>query len=166
MSFVLTNGTEGVLTINGHLFVAITVYTIHKKSRGFFMKTVNTVIANIERNIRFSNKKQENMIYQYRKAGRELSRKKSVNKFGSDFIGNVTIGMKKKGIEDKVYTRRGLYTMIQFYEAYSDWDMYGKHLKNIKWSSHILLLDGIEERDRPFWLELCMNKRYSVRKIK
>ena len=40
------------------------------------MKTVNMVIANIERIIRFSNKKQENMIYQYWKVGRELSRKK------------------------------------------------------------------------------------------
>ena len=38
------------------------------------MRTVNTVIANIERIIRFSNKKQENMIYQYWKVGRELSR--------------------------------------------------------------------------------------------
>ena len=96
----------------------------------------------------------------------ELSRKNSVNKFGSDFIENVTIGMKKKGIDHKVYNRRGLYRMIQFYEAYSDWDMYGKHLKNIKWSSHILLLDGIEERDRSFWLELCVNWKCSVRKIK
>ena len=29
------------------------------------MRTVNTVIANIERIIKLSNKKQENMIYQY-----------------------------------------------------------------------------------------------------
>jgi len=35
MASVLTNDTEGVLTINGLLFVAITVYTIHKKSGGF-----------------------------------------------------------------------------------------------------------------------------------
>ena len=123
------------------------------------MRTVNTVIANIERIIRFSNKKQENMIYQYWKVGRELSCKNSVNKFGSDFIGNITIGMKKKGIEHKAYNRRGLYRMIQFYEAYSDRDIYGKHLTEINWSSHILLLDGIEEKDRSFWLELCMNKK-------
>ena len=31
MAYVLTNDTEGVLTINGLLFVAITVYSIHKK---------------------------------------------------------------------------------------------------------------------------------------
>ncbi|WP_170841493.1 DUF6870 family protein [[Clostridium] fimetarium] len=98
--------------------------------------------------------------FQYWKVGRELSQKNSVNKFGYDFVGNVTIGMKKKCIEDKIYNRRGLYRMIQFYEAYSDWDMYGKHLTEINWSSHILLLD------RSFWLELCMNKKYSVRKIK
>ncbi|SEW43128.1 hypothetical protein [[Clostridium] fimetarium] len=67
------------------------------------MRTVNTVIANIECIIRFSNKKQGNMIYQYWKVGREISRKNLVNKFGSDFIENITIGMKKKGIEDKVY---------------------------------------------------------------
>jgi len=77
------------------------------------------------------------MIYQYLKVGRELSRKNSVNKSGSNFIGNVTIGMKKKGIQDKVYNRRVLYRMIQFCEAYSDWDMYGKHLTEINWSSHI-----------------------------
>ena len=35
MACVLTNNTKGVLTINGLLFVAITVYTIHKKSGGF-----------------------------------------------------------------------------------------------------------------------------------
>jgi len=92
------------------------------------MRTENTVIANIERIIKFTNKKQENMIYQYWKVGSELSRKNSVNKLGSDFIRNVTIGMKKKGIEDKVYNRRGLYRMIQFYEAYSDCDMYGDRL--------------------------------------
>ena len=61
------------------------------------MRTVNTVIANIERIIKFSNDKQENMIYQYWKVGRELSCKNSVNKFDSDFIGNVTIGMKNAG---------------------------------------------------------------------
>ena len=55
------------------------------------MRTVNTVIANIERIIKLSNKKQENMIYQYWIVGRELSRKNSVNKFGSDFIGNVVV---------------------------------------------------------------------------
>jgi len=33
------------------------------------MKTVNTVIVNIERIIKFSNDKQENMIYQYWKVG-------------------------------------------------------------------------------------------------
>jgi len=35
MAFVLTNNTEGVLTIKGILFVAITVDTIHKKSGKF-----------------------------------------------------------------------------------------------------------------------------------
>jgi len=35
------------------------------------MKTVNTVIANIEHFIKLSNKKQQNMIYQYWKVGRE-----------------------------------------------------------------------------------------------
>ena len=36
--------------------------------------------------------------------------------------------MKKNGIEDKEYNRRGLYRMIQLYEAFSDWDIYGIHL--------------------------------------
>ena len=35
MAYVLTNDTKSVLTINGLIFVAITVYTIHKKSGGF-----------------------------------------------------------------------------------------------------------------------------------
>ena len=34
------------------------------------MRTVNTVIANVERIFKFLNKKQENMFYQYWKVGR------------------------------------------------------------------------------------------------
>jgi len=41
------------------------LYILFIKNQEDFMKTVNTVIVNIERIIKFSNDKQENMIYQY-----------------------------------------------------------------------------------------------------
>jgi len=41
------------------------LYILFIKNQEDFTKTVNTVIANIECIIKFSNKKQENMLYQY-----------------------------------------------------------------------------------------------------
>jgi len=36
IAYVLTNDTKGVLTIKGLLFIAITVYTIHKNQEFFY----------------------------------------------------------------------------------------------------------------------------------
>ena len=36
MAYVLTSETKSVLTINGLLFVAITVYTIYKNQEDFY----------------------------------------------------------------------------------------------------------------------------------
>lgn len=130
------------------------------------MKTVNTVIANIVRIIRITNDKEDPLVYQYWKVGRELSYANKMNAFGSDFMNTVCAGLIRKGIENRAYHRRGLYRMLQYYEAYPDWKMYSSCLIEINWSCHILLLDGIEQSNREFWLELCANRKYSVRKLK
>lgn len=49
------------------------------------MKTVNTVVANLERIIKFSDAKEESNIYQYWKIGRELCFEKKLNKYGTHY---------------------------------------------------------------------------------
>ncbi|MFA9464795.1 MAG: DUF1016 N-terminal domain-containing protein [Velocimicrobium sp.] len=138
---------------------------IFEKSKGAAMKTINTVIANIERLRKYSKQKEDNIIYEYWKIGKELSGV-TLNIFGSDFINKIVVGLKEKGIKDKAYNRRGLYRMIQFYEAYPEFSIYGEYLKEINWSCHILILDNFKGEDRDFWIELCALKKYSVRKLR
>ncbi|MFA9464783.1 MAG: DUF6870 family protein [Velocimicrobium sp.] len=129
------------------------------------MKTINTVIANIARIRKYSKRREDNIINEYWKIGKELSGV-TLNIFGSDFINKIVVGLKEKGIKDKAYNRRGLYRMIQFYEAYPEFSIYGEYLKEINWSCHILILDNFKGEDRDFWIELCALKKYSVRTLR
>ena len=69
------------------------------------MKTINTVIANIEKIIKFARRKEGSIIHEYWEVGRELSNV-SLNKFGSDFINKVVAGMKEKRIIKPIFIRR------------------------------------------------------------
>lgn len=60
------------------------------------MKTVNTVVANLERIINFSKAKEESNIYLYWKIGRELSFAYKLNKYGRHFIDDIVYGLQKK----------------------------------------------------------------------
>jgi len=104
------------------------------------MKTVNTVIANLERIIKFSNAKEESNIYQCWKIGRELCFGNKLNQYGTHFIDDVAKGLQRKGFTKNAYKRRGLYRMQQFHRSYQDWQIFGILLSEISWSNHILIV--------------------------
>ncbi|MHB8129517.1 MAG: DUF6870 family protein [Mobilitalea sp.] len=130
------------------------------------MKTVNTVIANLERIIKFSNVKEESNIYQYWKIGRELCFGNKLNQYGTHFIDGVAKGLQRKGFIKNTYKRRGLYRMQQFYKSYPDWQIFGSLLSEISWSNHILIVESIESEDKAFWLVLCVENHYTARQLK
>jgi hypothetical protein len=130
------------------------------------MKTVNTVVANLERIIKFSKAKEESNIYLYWKIGRELSFACKLNKYGRHFIDDIVYGLQKKGFIDNSYRRRALYRMQQFFAVYPDWQKFGSLLSEISWSTHVLILGSIDSEDKTFWLVLCMEKQYTVRQLK
>ena len=53
-----------------------------------------------------------------------------------------------------------------FINLYPDWQIFGTLLSEISWSNHILILESIDSEDKAFWLELCVEKHYTVRQFK
>jgi len=130
------------------------------------MKTVNTVVANLERIIKFSNAKEESKIYQYWKIGRELCFGNKLNQYGTHFIDDVANGLQRKGFTKNVYRRRELYRMQKFHKEFPDWLNFGTLLSEISWLNHKLIVESIESEDKAFWLVLCVEKKYTVRQLK
>ena len=68
--------------------------------------------------------------------------------------------------EYKGFTRRGLYRMRQFYEAYRQKEFVSTLLTQISWSNHLVILSKtktIEEKE--FYIRLSVKENYSKREL-
>lgn len=125
-------------------------------------EAVNKIVDLI--NIHKSNayrKVNEELISLYFEVGKYLSEKVETANWSSNVIGSLAIQINSRFPGLKGFNRPGLYRMMQFYDTYSDNEKVSTLLRQINWSSHLLILAGTETMEEKFfYMQMCikMNK--------
>lgn len=107
------------------------------------------------------------LILLYWKIGQYISQQVSDGKWGDGTVRQLAdyLAVKQPGL--KGFNRRGLYRMMQFYEAYKNDEIVSSVMTQISWTHHVNILAStktIEERE--FYLRLTIRDRLSVRELR
>ena len=108
----------------------------------------------------------EEMILLYMEIGKYLYDLIENSNYGEKIVDKAAEFMKNNYPLIKGFTRRNLYRMVQFYNAYKDYSNVSTLLTQVSWSSNMLILSNtktIEERE--FYLKLTIKENYSVREL-
>jgi len=108
----------------------------------------------------------EELINLYYNVGKIVSEKVSNAEWGSGVVDRLAQFIKENHPEIKGFTRRGLYRMKQFYEAYKDSEIVSALRTQLSWTHHRLILaktKTIEERE--FYIKLAINEKLSSREL-
>ena len=106
------------------------------------------------------------MINLYFNVGKFVSEKVANAEWGSGVVDQLALFIKENHPEIKGFTRRGLYRMKQFYEAYKDSEIVSAVRTQLSWTHHRLILSKtktIEERE--FYIKLVIKEKLSSREL-
>jgi len=106
------------------------------------------------------------LIRLYWNIGEYLSVESRKASWGEGYIDSIANDIKEKCPDMKGFNRRGLYRMMQFYEAYKDNEFVSPLVTQLSWTNHLLILSGaktIEEKE--FYIGLCIKEKYSKREL-
>lgn len=109
----------------------------------------------------------EELIMLYWEIGKYVSEQISSNKWGSKTIENLAMYITEKYPALKGFNRAGIYRMKQFYETYYKYpEIVSTLLRQINWSSHVLILSKIKTmKAKKFYIELSIKEQYSTREL-
>ncbi len=106
------------------------------------------------------------LIKMYWCVGEYISELCERSSFGDKVIDEVAAYIAETSPDIKGFNRRGLYRMKQFFETYKDDEFVSPLVTQISWTNHLLILSGCKTADeRHFYMELCINERYSKREL-
>ena len=108
----------------------------------------------------------EELINLYFNVGKFVSEKVANAEWGSGVVDQLALFIKENHPEIKGFTRRGLYRMKQFYEAYKDSEIVSALRTQLSWTHHRLILSKtktIEERE--FYIKLVIKEKLSSREL-
>lgn len=106
------------------------------------------------------------LIKLYWNIGEYISRKLESAEWGDAVVDQLAAYIQTKHTEIKGFTRRGLYRMRQFYEAYRRKEIVSTLLTQMSWSNHLLLLSKTKTDDeRLFYIQLSIKEKYSFREL-
>ena len=125
-------------------------------------------VAQIISNARYSAIKGVNaeLIKLYWSVGEYISKKIASSEWGDAVVDKLAVYIQTQQPELKGFTRRGLYRMRQFYEAYRRRSFVSAALTQISWTHHLLILAKSKTREeREFYLKLSVSERYASRDL-
>ena len=106
------------------------------------------------------------LIQMYWSVGAYLSELCSASSFGDKIIDDVAAYIARENHGVKGFNRRGLYRMKQFYETYCDNEKLSPLVREIPWTSNLLIMTGCKtDEAREFYLRLCIANRYTKREL-
>ena len=108
----------------------------------------------------------EELVSMYFEIGKYLSSRIKTEKWGSKIITKIAENLKDVYPGMKGFDRSSLYLMIQFYETYGENEIVGPLVRQISWTSNVIILKrtkSIEEKE--FYIRLCIANNYSKREL-
>ena len=110
-----------------------------------FEQVVNLIITARENTLKKVN---EELVLLYWNIGKNLSSKAEISSWGDSYIEEMAQFIREKCPNIKGFTRRGLYRMKQFYEAYKDNEIVSAVLTQISWTNHLAILSSTKLIDK------------------
>ena len=130
-------------------------------------KNFNQLIEMIERRRNNAYKKvNEELILLYLEVGKFLYELIENGNYGDKITTKVANFMKNNYPSIKVFTKRNIERMVQFYKTYKDDEIATPLVTQLSWTNNMLILSGsrsIEERH--FYLQLSIRENYSKREL-
>jgi predicted nuclease of restriction endonuclease-like (RecB) superfamily len=106
------------------------------------------------------------LIQLYWKIGGYISQKLVESHWGEKRIDQLAEYLNSCGPDYKGFTRRNLYRMRQFYEAYSGNEIVSPLVTQLSWTHNLLILSKAKTVDeREFYIRLAIQERYSKRDL-
>ncbi len=107
------------------------------------------------------------LIIMYMSIGKVLSEQTKVASYGDDYMNRLSDYIQSQFPGIKGFTRRSLYRMKQFYEAYRNADeKLSPLVREISWTNNLIILSRTKsEEERSFYLQLCVKERLSKRDL-
>lgn len=98
--------------------------------------------------------------------GEYIDRKIESAQWGEAVVDRLAEYIQTNHSEFKGFTRRGLYRMRQFYQAYPKRQFVSATLTQISWTNHLLILSKTKAKEeREFYLALSIRERYASREL-
>jgi predicted nuclease of restriction endonuclease-like (RecB) superfamily len=109
----------------------------------------------------------EALILMYKEIGKYLSAQSETAAYGDAYVDSLSNYIQQEFPGIKGFTRRGLYRMKQFYEAYKDNEIVSTLLTQLSWSNHLTILSSCKSNEeREFYIRLSIRERYTNRQLK
>ena len=108
----------------------------------------------------------EELILMYQAVGKYLSEQSKTAIYGDAYVESISEYIRNEFPGIKGFTRRGLYRMKQFYEAYEKNEKVSTLLTQLSWSNHLTILSSCKsDEEREFYIRLSIRERYTNRQL-
>jgi predicted nuclease of restriction endonuclease-like (RecB) superfamily len=106
------------------------------------------------------------LIELYWKVGEYISRKLETTAWGEGVVDALALYIQRRQPNLRGFTRRNLFRMRQFFEAYREQENVSVLLPQLSWTHHLIIL-GQSKRpeEREFYLRLAIRERWSKREL-
>lgn len=102
----------------------------------------------------------------YWKVGEYISRKIESAAWGEGVVEELARYIQRRQPNIRGFTRRNLFRMRQFFDAYRDHEKVSALLTQLPWTHHLLILSGSKRpEEREFYIRLAVQERWSSREL-
>jgi len=106
------------------------------------------------------------LIHLYWNIGAYISKKSAEANWGDKTVEQLATYLNNFGPDYKSFTRRTLFRMRQFYEAYCNNQIVSPLVTQLSWTQHLLILSKTKtSEEREFYIRLAIKERYSKREL-
>jgi predicted nuclease of restriction endonuclease-like (RecB) superfamily len=102
----------------------------------------------------------------YWAVGEYISRKVKTQSWGKSVVGQLAEYLALKILGKRGFSASNLWRMMQFYDAYHEHQILATMLRELSWSSNLLILGRCRStEEREFYLRASISKRWQVREL-
>lgn len=106
------------------------------------------------------------MIELYWSIGERISRKIAAAEWGDGVVDDLADFLARTQPGLKGFTRRNLFRMRQFYEAYHDHEIVSALLTQLSWTHHLIILGQSKlPEEREFYMRMAIREKWSSREL-
>lgn len=128
-----------------------------------FAEIVDLIVATRQRALQAVN---ATLIDLYWQAGAIISRKIAAAEWGDGVVAQLAEHIARAQPGLRGFTRRNLFRMRQFYEAYRDDEIVSALLRQLPWTHHLIILSqSRRDEERDFYLRTAIREKWSKREL-